>query len=162
MEYGPLPLSGTDETSRLGTAIGSSALPGDLIYLDGDLGAGKTTLTKSIGSALGIAPQTITSPTFALVHEYPGRQYFLYHFDLYRLQRASELAGIGFDDYLSSNKGILVIEWANLARGHLPEDALRVFLAADDAQADVRWANLSASGPLSLALLERVKGLFTC
>lgn len=97
-------------TARLGCRLGELLQPGDLILLTGPLGAGKTTLTQAIGQGDGVpASCYITSPTFSLLHEYPGRLP-LYHLDLYRLGSEEEIEELGFLDYLYG-EGAAIIEW---------------------------------------------------
>ena len=98
-----------EETQRLGMLLGSLAQAGDIILLDGDLGAGKTAFTQGIGLGLGIGA-TINSPTFTILKDYRGRLP-LYHFDLYRIEEPEEIASLGFDDYFDG-EGVSVVEWA--------------------------------------------------
>lgn len=113
-------------TEAFGIKLGELAAPGDIITLTGDLGAGKTTLTQFIGKGL-LAPDScyITSPTFSLMHEYPGR-IPLYHFDLYRLSE-EEIMDLGFEDYLYGN-GLSVIEWSERFGALMPENRLHIAL----------------------------------
>jgi tRNA threonylcarbamoyladenosine biosynthesis protein TsaE len=111
----------------LGRKLGQLARPGDVITLAGDLGAGKTTLTQAIGEGLGVPNHFyITSPTFSLLHEYPGRLP-LYHMDLYRLAGEGELENLGFEDYIYGD-GLTVIEWPDRLGSMLPDDRLEVCL----------------------------------
>ena len=98
-------------------------MPGDIICLDGDLGAGKTTLTQAIAKGLEV-PETcyVTSPSFAILHEYPGRMP-LYHMDFYRLQDSLEIEDLGFEEYFYLS-GLTVIEWSQRGEGLLPEHCL--------------------------------------
>jgi tRNA threonylcarbamoyladenosine biosynthesis protein TsaE len=97
-------------TGRLGNRLGELLQPGDLILLTGPLGAGKTTLTQGVGQGAGVAKSCyITSPPYALLHEYPGRLP-LYHLDLYRLGSEEEIEEMGFLDYLYG-RGATLIEW---------------------------------------------------
>lgn len=104
-----------EETQRLGMLLGMLARAGDVILLDGDLGAGKTAFTQGIGLGLEIGA-TINSPTFTILKEYQGRLP-LYHFDLYRIDDPEEIALLGFDDYFDGD-GVCVVEWAE--RGEEP------------------------------------------
>ncbi len=106
-----------DETYKIGELIGSHVNSGDIICLIGDLGTGKTHLTKGIAKGLDIKDH-ITSPTFTIVNEYIGRLK-LYHFDVYRVNDPDEIAAIGFDEYIFSN-GVSVIEWANYIEELIP------------------------------------------
>lgn len=96
-----------------------------VVALYGDLGAGKTALVRGMGRALGL--ETITSPTFTIVHEYDTTPQ-LCHFDAYRLNDADALYDIGFDDYRNRAAAILVLEWAELVENALPHERLNVRL----------------------------------
>src|SRR5215468_5030169 len=97
-----------ERTRALGRALGELAQAGDVVLLEGALGAGKTAFTQGIGLGLGVAA-TINSPTFTILKEYEGRQP-LYHFDLYRLDEPDELYELGFEDYFRGD-GVCVVEW---------------------------------------------------
>lgn len=99
-----------EETTLLGEKIGALLKTGDVIAMDGDLGAGKTHFTYGLAKAMGI-DEYITSPTFTIVNEYRSGRLPLFHFDAYRLSCAEELYDIGYEDYLAQN-GVCVIEWA--------------------------------------------------
>lgn len=114
-------LKGLKETEKFGIKLGSLLKPGDVVCLIGDLGAGKTTLTKSIGLGLEV-DDYITSPTFVLINEYNGR-IPVYHFDVYRLENAHELYDLGFDEYFYGN-GVSIIEWADKIEKLLPEERI--------------------------------------
>ncbi len=100
-------LSGLDKTEELAKVIGEVALPGDNLVLTGDLGAGKTTLTKGIARGLGIE-QMIKSPTYTIIREYDQGRLPLYHMDIYRV--AASGADLGLDEYFEG-EGLSVIEW---------------------------------------------------
>ncbi len=112
-------IDGLEETKKFGIKIGSLLSPKDILCLNGELGAGKTTMTKSIGLGLGV-DDYITSPTFALINEYEGK-YPVYHFDVYRLEAVDDLFDLGFDDYFFGN-GVCIIEWAEKIEKLLPEE----------------------------------------
>ena len=97
------------ETAQIAAEIASGLRAGDIILYEGDMGAGKTTLTKGIALSLGIT-DPVTSPTFALVNEYSGK-IPLFHFDLYRIETFDDLYAIGFFDYLDRG-GIIAAEWS--------------------------------------------------
>lgn len=124
-------LSDLSETIRLGELLGRRARPGDLICLDGDLGAGKTTLAQAIGQGLEVAEDCyITSPSFAILHEYGGR-IPMYHMDFYRLQGAGEVEDLGFDEYFYGD-GLTVIEWSKRALEILPDERLALEIVLDN------------------------------
>lgn len=106
------------ETLDLGRRMAALLRRGDVLALAGDLGAGKTHFTKGLAEGLGVEGD-VTSPTFTLIHEYPGGRLPLFHIDLYRLEDADEALGIGLDDYLEGD-GVTVIEWADKFKTLLP------------------------------------------
>lgn len=112
------------ETAAFGIDLGERVCPGTVIALTGDLGAGKTTLTKAIAQGLGIS-DIITSPTFNIVKEYDGGRLPLYHFDVYRIGDADEMYELGYEEYFYGN-GVCVVEWADLIEDLLPENAVRI------------------------------------
>lgn len=116
-------VNSVDETISIGEQIGKLANAGDIICLDGDLGTGKTHLTKGIAMGLNIH-SNITSPTFNIVNEYEGRLNF-YHFDVYRVNDPDEIYAIGFDEYIFSD-AVSVIEWANYIEELIPEEYMKV------------------------------------
>ena len=115
-------------TRALGERLAGLVRGGDAIALVGDLGAGKTTLVAGLVAELGGG--AAASPTFALVHEYPGGRLVVWHVDLYRIERAAELPELGLDDAIGDPRGICVIEWADRF-DVLPPDHLRIELAHD-------------------------------
>jgi tRNA threonylcarbamoyladenosine biosynthesis protein TsaE len=116
-----------------------------VICLNGDLGAGKTTLSKSVGLGLEVEDY-ITSPTFTIINEYEGRLP-LYHFDVYRLNDGEELYDLGVDDYFYG-EGVCLIEWAENIRDYLPEDRLELWIYRSD-NPDDRVVQLKAFGDRS-------------
>lgn len=114
-------LNNLEETEEFGIKLGKILKKGDIVCLIGDLGAGKTTLTKSIGLGLGVK-EYITSPTFTLINQYKGRVP-VYHFDVYRLENPDELYDLGFDEYFYGN-GVCIIEWADKIEKLLPKDRI--------------------------------------
>jgi tRNA threonylcarbamoyladenosine biosynthesis protein TsaE len=115
-----------EETIELGKKIGRSLNSGDIVCIDGDLGSGKTHLTKGIALGLGI-DEHITSPTFNIVNEYEGR-IKLYHFDVYRVNDPDEIAAIGFDEYIFSDAAS-VIEWSDYIKELIPDDHIQINIA---------------------------------
>jgi tRNA threonylcarbamoyladenosine biosynthesis protein TsaE len=114
----------SDQTMALGERLGKLLRAGDVVALFGDLGAGKTVLTKGIAKGLGLGAD-VHSPTFTLIHEHPGETP-LYPVDLYRLEGA-EVEWIGVEEYLERN-GVAVIEWADRMRDILPAERLDITL----------------------------------
>lgn len=119
-------ITNEEETRNFGLELGKNAKAGQVIALIGDLGTGKTTLTKYIAEGLGVT-ETISSPTFTIVKEYNSGRLPLYHFDVYRIADPEEFFNIGAEDYLNGD-GLCVIEWADLVIEEIPEDALFVFI----------------------------------
>ena len=117
------------ETTDLGIELGKLVNSGDIICLTGDLGTGKTHITKGIAQGLGIL-DNITSPTFTIVNEYEGGRLKLNHFDVYRVNDPDEIYAIGFDDYIFSD-AVCVIEWANYIEEILPEELLHILIEKD-------------------------------
>jgi len=117
--------TGADQTIALGRALGSRLGPGDVVTLFGELGSGKTTLTKGIACGAGVAEE-VFSPSFTLIHEHPGRVPF-YHVDLYRLTGEEDVELLGLEEYLYGD-GIVVVEWADHALGMLPEERIEIAL----------------------------------
>lgn len=118
-----------DETTQLGIKLGRLLKTGDIICLTGDLGTGKTHITKGIAKGLGIT-DNITSPTFTIVNEYEGKELKLNHFDVYRVSDPDEIYAIGFDDYIFSD-AVSIIEWANYIEEILPKDLLHIKIEKD-------------------------------
>lgn len=114
-----------EETVALGEKLGRLLKPGDVLALSGDLGAGKTTLTRGIAQGMGVDAD-IHSPTFTLIHEHPG-PLPLYHVDLYRLSSEQEAEWLGIEDYLYGD-GVTIIEWAKIIESILPDDRLDISL----------------------------------
>ena len=121
-------LRSTEDTDAFGRELAEEAKPDTVIALTGDLGAGKTTLTKAVAKGLGVT-ETLTSPTFTIVCEYDSGRFPLFHFDVYRVHDSEELFEIGFEDYMHKG-GLCVIEWADLLEeGMLPEDTIHIKLS---------------------------------
>jgi tRNA threonylcarbamoyladenosine biosynthesis protein TsaE len=121
-----------DETRELAAALSELALPGDLVVLAGDLGAGKTAFTQGFGRGLDVT-EPITSPTFTLAQQYDGRM-VVHHLDVYRLDQLNEVADLGLSELLDDG-GVVLIEWGDAILPLLPNDYLEVrltFGAGDD------------------------------
>lgn len=108
---------------RLASSLVSFLVPGSVVALLGELGAGKTRFVQGLAQALD-TPDVVSSPTFTLVNEYRGRLP-VYHIDLYRIQHADEALDLGLDEYVYGD-GVTVIEWAERIEGLLPASAIRV------------------------------------
>ena len=146
-------LADSSATEKLGLLLGRHLKDGDVLCLSGDLGAGKTLLSRGIATSLGVEPEAVTSPTFAIMNVYEGRELEIRHFDLYRLNRPEELEDIGFAEY-AGGEGVTLIEWAELFSEQLPEEYLQVVLRHEGAG---RRAVLEAHGRRSEQLLEEVE-----
>src|SRR6266568_801952 len=120
------------ETFDIGVRIGSQLSGGEIILLNGRLGAGKTMLVKGIAHALGIDEEEVTSPSFTLVNPHRGRL-LLYHIDLYRLNEGASAAhAVDLDEILTDEKAVVVIEWAErLGHYPLPDNILSISIAGD-------------------------------
>ncbi|MDO8663039.1 MAG: tRNA (adenosine(37)-N6)-threonylcarbamoyltransferase complex ATPase subunit type 1 TsaE [Candidatus Omnitrophota bacterium] len=116
------------ETLNLGSSLARQLKPGDIICLKGNLGSGKTTLTKGIAIGLGIDKAKVTSSSFILIRQHPEGSIPLFHFDLYRLKSSGEIAALGFEEYLYDD-GVSVIEWAEKLECLMPQEHLTVKLA---------------------------------
>jgi len=112
-------------TTALGARIAAGLAPGDAVALEGDLGAGKTTLARAILRALGVTEE-VPSPTFTLVQQYDTERLSVRHYDLYRVANAEEMRELGLDEALDD--GAALIEWPERAEGRLPVDTLHVAL----------------------------------
>lgn len=142
----PIPLASPTQTRRLGALLGRLVQPGDVLGLDGPLGAGKTCLVQGLAQGLGVPREVpISSPTFTLVNSYAGRLP-LYHADLYRLTDARELLELGLWEAADSG-GVLAVEWLSRFPGAVPADRLQLALA--HAAGGGRTLAVSAHGPVS-------------
>ena len=119
-----------------GEAFGRAATPPLLIALAGDLGAGKTTLAQAICAGYGVT-EPVTSPTFALVHRYDAPRSPVYHLDLYRIQRPSELVNIGWDE-ISTSHALVIVEWPERAGKLIPPGHVPIDLEHDQVDPDHR------------------------
>jgi len=153
----PLRITTSDEleTSRLGSRLAAVLSPGAVIALIGDLGAGKTRLVQAIAVGLGVPIECVTSPTFTLVQEYPGR-IPLRHCDTYRLRNPDEFEDLGLDELLASD-GIALIEWADRVMHYLPRDILRIEIQIVSPTA--REFEISASGKSSRRVIADLRRL---
>ncbi len=120
-----------DETRIVGAALAPMLLPGDVISLTGDLGAGKTALVQGIAAASGVEDR-VTSPTFTIVHHYRGR-YPLIHIDVYRLNSFQEVIDLGFEEFLDP-QSVVLVEWGDAITPLLPRRHLEIELRQTDTE----------------------------
>lgn len=147
--------SSPSDTQSLGEKIGESLEPGTVIALIGELGCGKTLLTRGISAGLGVPLRLVNSPTFVLVNEYPGRLP-VFHMDLYRLDDAADVVDIGLMDYLDrAVSGVIIVEWAEKILSFLPPQHLRVEFEILSVRK--RRINFSAEGDKYIDLMEKIK-----
>ncbi|MBL8251737.1 MAG: tRNA (adenosine(37)-N6)-threonylcarbamoyltransferase complex ATPase subunit type 1 TsaE [Candidatus Competibacter sp.] len=145
-------LESAGATERLGEALSRSLAPGSIIYLRGDLGAGKTTLARGLLRGLGHRG-TVKSPTFTLVEPYSLDGWRLFHWDLYRLSDPEELEYLGLRDQLDG-EAVLLIEWPERGQGELPAADVEIALAYADGGRHCRLDAGSAKGQTLLAALQ--------
>ncbi|HMI92773.1 MAG TPA: tRNA (adenosine(37)-N6)-threonylcarbamoyltransferase complex ATPase subunit type 1 TsaE [Polyangiales bacterium] len=148
-----LPLHSRGDLRRLGRRLADCLQPGDLVLLEGELGAGKTFLARAVARGLGVLPEVrITSPTFDLVHELPARVP-LVHADLYRLDAAADLLELGLLERIGGD-AIVLIEWGARFAGQLAGAGITVQLARSTDPG--RRCTIAALGPGGVELLARV------
>jgi tRNA threonylcarbamoyladenosine biosynthesis protein TsaE len=134
------------KTLEFGERLGHSLQGGDVLALTGELGAGKTLLTRGIASGLGITAEQVTSPTFTLIQTYEGR-FPVIHVDLYRLENPSAILQLGLEDYFTP-QNIVIIEWADRLLQILPPDYLALHLEHGDTET-IRHLTIRGTGPRS-------------
>jgi len=143
-----------EETKRQGKKLSALLKKGDTIALVGDLGSGKTTLTKGIARGLGVkASEYVNSPSFMIINEYNGRLP-LYHFDLYRLESKSAIESTGYEEYLYG-EGVCVIEWAEKILDLLPKEYIKIEMALIDEKQ--RLIKFIPKGPRYKKLIEKIR-----
>lgn len=117
------------ETWMIAKRIAESVEQGDIVCLNGDLGAGKTAFSKGFALGLGIN-EPISSPTFTIIQEYDEGRLPLYHFDVYRIGDIEEMDEIGYEDYFY-NKGVCLIEWSELIKEIIPKGVCSILIEKD-------------------------------
>ncbi len=133
------------QTQDLGRLLGSLARPGDVLVLEGDLGAGKTTFTQGLGAGLGVV-EPVTSPTFVVAREHRGSNLALAHIDAYRIASLAEWDDLDID----LDHGVTVIEWGDRIAAALPEDHLLIRIRQEEPG---RVLEFTTGGPRSAGLL---------
>lgn len=122
---------------NLAERIAESLTPGDVVFLEGPVGSGKTTFTQSLISTLSSEPLDVQSPTFAIVHDYSETTPPILHVDLYRLESREELAELGLEDYLDTHA--LVVEWASACRNNAIRPKVEIEITPAD---DLRYRHV--------------------
>ena len=117
------------DTVEFAKQMAQSAGAGDVICLDGDLGAGKTAFAQGFAQGLGIK-EPVTSPTFTIMNIYESGRLPLYHFDVYRIEDESEMDELGYEEYFYGS-GVCLIEWASQIEGCIPKNAMHVIIKRD-------------------------------
>ncbi len=145
-----LELSLAASTERLGEAVGQSLSGGEVIALNGPLGAGKTTFVRGLARGLGMDPDyAVASPTFVLLQRYPCIGLELWHLDLYRVSSLEDAESTGYRDALGRPEAVMVVEWADRVPHLLPEERLEITLSY---QGEGRMAALAGRGDRYRAL----------
>ncbi|MBQ5316441.1 MAG: tRNA (adenosine(37)-N6)-threonylcarbamoyltransferase complex ATPase subunit type 1 TsaE [Oscillospiraceae bacterium] len=129
-----------EETIGIGQRLGALMKGGEIIAYRGDLGAGKTTMTRGIALGMG-AGDCVSSPTFAIVNEYHGAELTLYHFDMYRITTPEALEATGFYDYISK-RSVIAVEWSENTEGLLDEN-ITVDIRTDKDDPDKRTIEIT-------------------
>ena len=142
------------ETIQFGKQIGQQLTGGEVLALTGDLGTGKTVLTRGIALGLGIPMDQVSSPTFTLIQEYLD-SIPLIHVDLYRLERPSELSALGLEEYFTPST-IVIIEWAERFPQILPSDHIAIRLEHGETE-DIRLLSVSGTGSRSIRLVANLQ-----
>ncbi len=141
------------ETQSLGGLLAPMLVPGDVLVMSGDLGAGKTTFVQGLAKGLGIV-ERVTSPTFVLMKEYQGGRFPLMHLDVYRLGKVQEVIDLGIDEYLDPSY-VVVVEWGDKVEPLLPQDHLTIELVHGGA--DVRTITLTGKGAPWAGRMDSIK-----
>lgn len=123
------------DTVELGKKLGEKLKKGDVVAYFGPMGMGKTAFTHGLATGLGIDDRNVSSPTFALVHEYRGEKNTLYHFDMYRISGWDDLYSTGFFDYLDANE-ILAVEWSENIENALPDNCIKIYFSHGENEND--------------------------
>jgi len=155
-EHLTLALPGEADTLALGATLAAHLPPGSVVWLEGDLGAGKTTLVRGLLRAAG-ETGPVKSPTYTLVEVHVVSGLNFYHFDFYRFNQAEEYLDAGLDEYFSSS-GVCLVEWPDKAAPYLPPADMRIELrVAPGAQGEARIAVITAASDRGRSCLAGVK-----
>jgi len=133
-----------EETRKIACEFAKMLFPGDVVTLDGDLGAGKTAFTGGLAIGLGVDTH-VTSPTFTIVNEYRSGRFPLFHFDVYRLETMDDLYDIGWEDYISEG-GVCVVEWADIIRDELSLPYYEIRITKSYENEDARQISIEYKG----------------
>lgn len=131
-----------EETKRLALTLAPVLVPGDVVVLAGDLGAGKTTFVQGLAAGLGIV-ERVTSPSFILMKEYLGGRFPLMHLDIYRLEKVQEVIDLGYDEFLDPSY-VVAVEWGDMVEALLPKEHLKVVIRHNGG--DARTITLTGKG----------------
>ena len=135
----------TSATENFAYEIAGKLTGGEIITLDGDLGAGKTAFVRGLAKGLG-AKETVSSPTFTIVNEYRSGRLPLFHFDVYRIDSSDEMYDIGWDDYLNQG-AVIVIEWSTIINDILPDNCIRINITKDYSKSEnYRFITVEGAG----------------
>lgn len=118
-----------EDTYAIGKTLAEQAVPGSVYCLNGDLGTGKTVFTQGFAAGLGISGP-VNSPTFTILQVYEDGRLPLYHFDVYRIEDPEEMYEVGCEEYFTAG-GVCLVEWAELIREMIPEDAVQITIEKD-------------------------------
>ncbi len=146
------------QTTQLGSLLAKALVPGSIVALIGQLGAGKTRLVQAIAEALGADRRTVNSPTFVLMQQYDGR-IPVYHFDTYRLRDSDDFLELGVEELFAAADGICLIEWADRVADVLPQDRLTIQIEVTAPNS--RKFRIDAGGEQSAAMLDAFRELAT-
>lgn len=143
-----------EQTQRLGLALGACLRAGDVVLLRGEMGAGKSVLTRAAARGMGVEGP-VPSPTFTILNIHEGTDLRLYHFDLYRLEGADALYEMGLEEYIPASDGATFIEWPEMAEEAMPGDALTVTLTYGE-DGLTRRAELMPGGAFDAVRIEEI------
>jgi tRNA threonylcarbamoyladenosine biosynthesis protein TsaE len=147
-------MKSVQETIQFGNQLGQQLTGGEVVALTGDLGTGKTVLTRGIALGLGIPMDRVSSPTFTLIQEYTG-SIPLIHVDLYRLEKPNDISTLGLEEYFTPST-VVVIEWAERFPQILPSDHIAILLEYGETE-NIRLLTISGSGSRSVRIVSNIQ-----